>query len=389
MSVTDAPRGEQSPGRPPASSLPPVAPPTATFILQLFLIPLLIVSIVVVLWLMFSWVAHMGRDNAVELANAIARDDTASWQRAYELADLLHSPDPKYAAVREDAELAGSLAAFLDRDLAQPLARPDSLFPSRSRPTYSGRQAPQGSDRRAQIMRRMYLCRSLGSFKVPVGLPVLLKAAKQENDPVEVQVRFAAIEAISTLADSCGPETIRENAEAMKTLLAASREPDDTTPPPPPSNDDEPTLYRPHAELRAVAAFTLGVIGGDEAGARLEQMLLDPYPNARYNAATGLARKGNAKCERVLREMLDPDNTLAVRDEINPNDQARKRVTVLLNGMSATLHLAEANREADMTALVAAIDRLAKGPLEQLAIDRGKVKNVAVEAGRLLNQKRK
>src|SRR5688572_2382537 len=81
-------------------ALPPVEAPTATFILQLFLIPLLIVSIVVLLWLLFSWIAHMGRDNAAELARAVERGDKSSWQRAYELADLLRSPDPKYDALR-------------------------------------------------------------------------------------------------------------------------------------------------------------------------------------------------------------------------------------------------------------------------------------------------
>ena len=388
MSLPDAPPVKQ-PSRATVESLPPVAPPTGTFILQLFLIPLLIVTIVVVLWLMFSWVAHMGRDNAGDLAKAIIRDDTASWQRAYELADLLRSPDPKYAGLRQDTELAKALADFLDRDLKQPLERQGDQLPfTRRTGTYSGSQAPQGSDRRARVMRRMYLCRSLGSFAVQDGLPVLLKAARQETDPVEVQVRFSAIEAISTLADNCGPQALRDNPDVMEALLAASREPDDTTPPPPPANDGEPTLYRPHAELRAVAAYSLGVIGGEEATERLEQMLHDTYPNARYNAATGLARMGNAKCERVLREMLDPTNAVAIKDEVNPNDQACKRTTVLLNGIKATLHLAEANRGADLTTLTAELDKLIGSPLESVTIERSKVKNAAIEVRRLIDVKK-
>jgi len=124
MALSEA--ADSEPRRSGGSSLPPVTPPTATFILQLFLIPLLIVTIVVVLWLLFSWVAHMGRDNAGDLAKAIIRDDTASWQRAYELADLLHSPDPKHAALKQDVELARSLAAFLERDLKEPLERQEN-----------------------------------------------------------------------------------------------------------------------------------------------------------------------------------------------------------------------------------------------------------------------
>ncbi len=385
MSAPDAPSNH--PQR--AEYLPPVTPPTATFLIQLFLIPLLIVSIIVVLWLLFSWVAHMGRDNAGKLAEAIVRDDTASWQRAYELADLLRSPDPKYAALRDDSKLATTLATFLERDLKEPLEplTPMAIGGGGGSGTYSGSQAPAGSARRAQIMRRMYLCRSLGSFNVQEGLPVLLKAAKQEQDPVEVQVRFAALEAISTLADNSGPKSIQENAEAMEVLLSATQEPDDTAPPPAPPKDGTPTLYRPHAELRAVAAYALGVIGGDKAVERLEKMLHDTYPNARYNAATGLARQGNEQCIGVLREMLDPENPLAVKDEANPNDQERKRTTVLLNGIKGMLSLAKANPEADLSRLNASLDNLITNPLEKVLVERGKVKSAATEAKTIIQSR--
>lgn len=372
-----------------AEYLPPVTPPTATFLIQLFLIPMLIVSIIVVLWLLFSWVAHMGRDNAGELAKAIVRDDTASWQRAYELADLLRSPDPKYAALKDDGELAKTLANFLERDLKEPLAplTPMAIGGGGANRTYSGTQAPDGSERRRQIMRRMYLCRSLGSFHVRDGLPVLLKAATQEQDPVEVQVRFAAIEAIATLADNCGAKVFQDDAEVMNLLVAATNEPDDSAPPPTPSKKDEPTLYRPHAEVRGVAAYALGVIGGDQANERLKQMLHDTYPNARYNAATGLARQGNEQCVGVLREMLDPDNPLAFKDELNPNDQERKRTTVLLNGIKGTLSLAKANPAADISRLNEALDHLITDPLEKVLIERGKVKSAATEAKAIMQSK--
>src|SRR5438094_3826083 len=102
MSLSEAPAAEGERQRGGGAPLPPVSPPTATFILQLFLIPLLIVTIVVFVWLLFSWVAHMGRDNAHDLARAIERGETWSGESAYELADLLRSPDPKYEAIRSD-----------------------------------------------------------------------------------------------------------------------------------------------------------------------------------------------------------------------------------------------------------------------------------------------
>src|SRR5438067_9083885 len=162
----------------PQVALPPVTPPTGTFILQLFLIPLVIVTIVVLLWLLFGWIAHMGHENAGDLVRGIERGDTGSGQLAFELAGLLRSSDPKYDALRRDSALAARLATFLSRDLNEPLTRAD--------------------DKR--VMRRMYLCRVLGEFHVPAGLPVLLRAAKEEREEVDIEIRFSAIEAIASLA---------------------------------------------------------------------------------------------------------------------------------------------------------------------------------------------
>jgi HEAT repeat protein len=232
----------------------------------------------------------------------------------------------------------------------------------------------------------MFLCRALGSFEVTDGLPVLMRATKLERDPVEVQVRLATLEGISTLAHNCGSEAFQTNPDLMAILLAASREPDDAGPAPATTADGQPTTYRPHAEIRAVAAYALGVIGGDEAITRLKVMLAGAYPSARYNAATGLARRGDAACVGVLREMLDPDNTHSASDENNERDKDRRRATVLMNGVRATLIYAEANPAADLTQLKAALKSLSVSPLAQLKTDRSKIQLAALEALRLLEK---
>ncbi|HMF12623.1 MAG TPA: hypothetical protein VKE94_09965, partial [Gemmataceae bacterium] len=114
-------------------------------------------------------------------------------------------------------------------------------------------------------------------------------------------------------------------------------------------------------------------------------MLHDSYPNARFNAATGLARHGDVESIGVLTEMLDPTNDLAINDETNPNDQARKRTTVLLNGIKATLQLARANPTANLEPLNAALETLVHSPLEKVTIDRSKVQSAAAEAQRLMS----
>jgi hypothetical protein len=365
MSALPIEQPAKPPAKPPADKmLPPVEAPTGTFVLQLFLIPLLIVTIVVVLWLAFGWLARVGRDDPDSLVKSIERGDGGSG--AYDLADLLRSNDPRYDALRRDNALAQRLAAFLDKDLKQPVS---------------------GQADQARVLRRMYLCRALGSFEVTGGLPVLLKAAEQESDPVEVEVRYSALEAIATLADNCGPETFRKNEQVMRVLLAASRQQDDGSAPPPEAEDGTPVLFRRHAELRAVAAYTLGVIGGEEATKRLKIMLNDSYANARYNAATGLARNGDMACERVLREMLDPDQDLSVADERYDREKDRKRATVLLNGIKATLTLAEANPQADLTTLKQSLASLSKSPLTKVQTDRTRIQTTALEALRIIERK--
>ena len=364
MAPTEAAPSDSPAHERPAAALPPVEAPTGTFILQLFLIPLIIVSVVVMLWLLFGWLAHMGGDSPQELIAGLKRGDETSWHSAYKLADLLRNPNPKYDALRRDPALAKRLADLLNAELNQPA---------------------KGTGDKARVMHRMYLCRALGAFDIPTGLPVLMRAAKEERDPVEVPVRLSALEGISSLADNCGPKEFQENRELMTLLIECSREPDDSGPPVT-TKEGDPTTYRPHAEIRAVAAYTLGVIGGDEALARLKLQLNDAYSNARYNAATGLARHGDPACVRVLKEMLDPENERAAQDESYADDKDRKRATVLLNGIRAAVIFVEANPGANSTELKQSLERLTKADLASLKTDRGKIQSGAAEALRLIEK---
>src|SRR5690348_13895689 len=64
-----------------ASALPPVEPPSAGFIVQLFVIPAVIVAIIVVVWALFSWLAHTGSDPKAYV-EAMKRDNESRWQAA-------------------------------------------------------------------------------------------------------------------------------------------------------------------------------------------------------------------------------------------------------------------------------------------------------------------
>ena len=347
--------------------LPPVEAPTGAFIMQLFLIPVGIVSIVVLLWLSFSWLAQAGRDDPQKLVADIRRGTDVSWQSAHTLAEILRSPDPRYDEIRRNEKLVAELISLVENDLKQPLKG--------------------GNDKgdRQRVERRMFLCRALGAFAIPDAAPLLAKLANEENDPMEVEVRLSALEGLATLARNVGPEELRKDDKVVQAVLEASRSVDDTASTRPADKESE---YRPRSEVRAVAAFTLGVFGGEDARKRLTIMLSDGYAAARYNAATGLCRQGDEAAVRVLKEMLSPENPHADKDERYPADKDRKRIAVLVAGIQGAVTLTEQNPQADQAPIIAALKNLANSPLTEIKSDRSKVKNLAAEAYRRMEAKK-
>ena len=352
--------------RPSAVSLPPVEAPTGSFILQLFLIPLLIVSLIVLLWLAFSWLGGRGDSDPKQLVAELGKGSEHSWQRAYELAERLRNPDPRHDALRQDHEFAQKLAAILDDDSRASAAAQETFSPAAS------------WQMGVRAKRRLFLCRALGAFQVTDGLPALVRCAAQDRGALDAEVRLSALEAIALLASSAGGEKILECPDAAPTLLACSRLDDGA---------DSPVAgdYSPPREIRAVAAYALGVIGGEAGRQRLVEMLLDSYSNARYNAATGLARQGDARAIPVLQEMLDPHNSLAGKDETWDADRQRKRTTVLFNGVKASLLLLKKNHQAPREELQKSLAALAAADLANITIDRANLKSAAADAAAKLS----
>lgn len=290
--------------------LPQVQPPSAGFLLQLFIIPMIIVGLIVMVWLMFSWLAHMG-SNPHELVRDLKKPNEASWQRALTLADLLRNP--AHEDLKSDASMATELATVLDDQLDQ------ESFDENS------------------IRLRMFLARALGEFRVVEALPPIIRAATLERDPVEIDVRRTALEAIAVYANNNRDVSLSEIGICMDALITASRERSEI------AEDREA-----RADLRSTAAYVLGVIGGEPALDRLVILLDDPYTNARYNAATGLCRHGDARSVPVLLEMLDPENQESASQEEHETGRDWKRLQVINTGIRSAATLAENNDDGDL-----------------------------------------
>jgi len=285
--------------------LPDVEPPSAGFIVQLFIVPAVIVGVIVMVYTLFHWLAYKDQ-SPQKLADSLERDSAARWQSASALADLLRTPGN---TAQRDSKLARRLANILETDLQQ------------------------GGWNDQEILFRGFLCRALGEFEVTDGVPALLSATTTQRYEADLKVRRAAIEALAVLSMNVGPEKLRGQPQVVPTLLK--------------------TAGDPEWGLRSASAVALGSIGGSDALDRLNRMLADPKPNVRFNAATGLARNGDARAVDVLAEMLDPQPISGAEE----GDDTSRR---LISGLQAASILAKQDRNADLAPLAEAVAALAR-----------------------------
>src|SRR6476659_6109216 len=108
---------DRQPGLSPDDVLPPVEPPSASFILQLFIVPGVIVLVVVMIWVMFNWLAQKGNDSDA-FVRALGRNNEARWQAAFNLANALRAErGSNHPRLTADPRLARQLAEILDREI--------------------------------------------------------------------------------------------------------------------------------------------------------------------------------------------------------------------------------------------------------------------------------
>src|SRR4051794_9412790 len=98
------------------TELPPVEPPSAGFIIQLFVLPAVIVAVVIVVWLLFGKLAGGERD-PMDYVRTIREGNThQSYRAAFELASLIRND----RRVAEDRHLLGELTVALNEALDHP-----------------------------------------------------------------------------------------------------------------------------------------------------------------------------------------------------------------------------------------------------------------------------
>jgi HEAT repeat protein len=245
-----------------AETLPPVEPPSAKFIVQLFVVPGLIVASIVGVWLLFGKLASAEQDWQALLADMKSSNEHRRGRGAMGLAQALAIDQNRKVAgprLTTNPQVAQELSAFLT----------DTLKSSSQEPVVIDQQA--------------FLARTLGLLDVPESvLPALREAMKETHDR---EVRKNAVAAVATIAFRAHERgTPLTDSGILDELSQVSR-------------DQDPLL-------RSLAALALGFFPLDLADQSLTVLLADADGNTRANAAISFTRHKSLKAVPVLKEVL-------------------------------------------------------------------------------------
>jgi HEAT repeat protein len=273
-------------------------------LLQLFVVPAIIVACVVLVWFGIETLARSGQQDPAEIVAGLRSAN--GFQQAKDLADMLAVPE-RYAKLRDSRELAQGVAKYVDE------------------------MSAAGDKADSAITMRYILVTLLGEMHVDDGMPALIKAAT--SDP-ERDVRRKAINAIAVLVGTLrevSPEQYVVSDALVDALVTLASDQDEL--------------------LRSETAFAIGVAAQTkDADPRLveelERLADDPYTDARFNAAVGLARIGSPLAPKAVAEMFDFEvlgasigGEKAITAEQSPEQlrgqQAYKRNTIVSSALSA------------------------------------------------------
>ena len=296
----------------PDDSLPPVEPPSAAFLVQLFLVPGVIVAIIVCVWLAFHWLAHLGNDPQAYV-RTLRRANEGRWQAALNLANDLRGPNG--SGLKADVKLASELGSILDDEVG------------------SGRTGEQSETL------RLYLCRALGEFSVPEAAPALVRRVNANDDEPTTQAAIEAIAVLATNLQNAG-RSFENRDDVVAAVLAATTS--------------------ANSRVRDACGFTLGVLGGERSIDGLLRLVGDPSADVRSNAALGLARLGQPDAYDTLSEMLALEDVYL--DEKTPDDKMQseryKRALVVVNALRGITMLIDAINEGPPSDIIKKIEEL-------------------------------
>lgn len=282
--------------------LPMVQPPSAGFIVQLFVVPAVIVMVVVGVYLLFSRMAA-GETDWRQLVTDVRSENThVRWRSALTLAQVLQDDALRKTQgqlLASNPEVAAALTTLLIELL------------KKANPTEEEAQQTE------------FMLKAVGLLDVPdTILGPILDATDVNRDP---ELRK---QALNSLAQVCGRAFERgtplTDATLVERVIALSK--------------DSEKLHRHQA------TFILGALTTPEAQGRLSDLLEDPDLMTQVNAAVGFARQKSPQGLKVFESLfdgaaewkLDPTTVTTQEQGVEQFEHAM----LLKNGMRAVQDLA-------------------------------------------------
>jgi hypothetical protein len=213
----------------PPQGLPPVAPPSGRFIAQLFLVPGLIVTVAVFIYLGSSYLVQSSHTPATFLKDLDSDNAEIRWRGAHDLAQVLKRPESLTLA--SDPKFALDLAERLDRAAAEveKAERATAADLANAEQGHKLTQAKRDAYWRKLANARnhvLYLIACMGDFTIPVGAPVLGEIAVKDQGP-EIKGltarRRRAVWALANLGNNFKRRYLGENAGAEDKVLSAEQ----------------------------------------------------------------------------------------------------------------------------------------------------------------------
>ena len=294
-------------------NLPPVQPPSAGFIIQLFVVPLLIVLAIAGVVALFGKMASSGQDWRKLVIELRTGNEHRRGRAAHGLAVMLQADQARGAdgsQLARNPEIAEALTDLLKAGMQQ--------------------QSPK----REELNHQAFLLTTLGWIDSPATvIPVLREAMQPGRD---TEIRKNAIRAISLIA---GRHLERgeplDESGLDDDLIAAT------------SDDD--------ALIRQLATYALGLVPGEDSKQRLEVLTGSSDPHTRVNAAIGLARQKSTAGIPVFEKILE-DAVLP----FNPETHDGMQDVVLKNSIKAVGELSETWSDGERKGLLALLEPIAE-----------------------------
>ncbi|MCA8992435.1 MAG: HEAT repeat domain-containing protein [Planctomycetaceae bacterium] len=319
----DAPKPQSGPR---VEDLPPVEPPSAGFIVQLFVVPAIIVLAVCGVYFLFARAASTEHDWRQLVADVKSENPHVRWRAALGLAQALEADGRRQANRTEPLE-AGVVPLAENKEVAEALAEMyGDLI-----------QLESASDEQANQID--FLSKALGLVDVDdVSLPILRDGLSEERSE-EVQ-RHSMTGLVMIAGRRFEKGTPLKNAELEGQILELSRE--------------------PKPLVRHQTAFLLGLMPSEAALERIHELLDDGDQITQVNAAVALARNdsldGFSVFEDVLSDAVDWKLNPAQVETEEQRNAYFERGLMLDNSVRALTQLAPQLSGGQKASLVEALD---------------------------------